>query len=543
MILKGIYIKPFLNPMKKISLLVIALSFSTCLCAQGIVREYKIEKQYLNFPIYMQQERQMVQFVQQRDTLTYAVIRVADKAPDYWVFKDVSAYHGKKLKLVFTRPVAGIDMIYQSDRFAGADSLYAETNRPQFHFSSRKGWNNDPNGLVYHDGEYHLFYQHNPYEIHWQNMHWGHAVSTDLLHWEELNDALYPDELGTMFSGSAVIDRDNTAGWGPNVMVAIYTAAGEKMTQNIAYSKDRGRTFTKYEGNPVLGPNRDPKVFWYEPSHQWVMALYEDNFIAIYNSKNLKDWVYKSKTKGFFECPELFELPVDGDQNKRKWVMYGASGTYMIGRFDGATFTPEHGKYYYSWGSQYAAQTYNNTPDGRRIQIGWGRIEQPGMPFNQMMLFPCELSLRSTTDGIRLFCEPVQEIEVLHDKSVFWEDLTTAEASDKLRTIKDDLLHIELDIEIIHGHTMEIWFRGHRMLHYDGNFNRFNGAPYTSNEPGRFRFNIEMLIDKTSVESYIDKGRLFISEALQRPSPGKGLEIKGDVQIHSIYVSNLKSIW
>ena len=211
----------------------------------------------------MKQERQKVHFLIGKDTLTYSVIRIADKEPEYWVFKDVSAYKGKKLILTFTDKVAGLDKIYQSDRFAGEDSVYKENNRPQVHFTSRRGWKNDPNGLVYHDGEYHLFYQHNPFEIHWENMHWGHAVSKDLLHWTELNDALYPDTLGTMFSGSAVIDKNNTSGWGKNAMVAFYTAAAKKMTQNVAYSTDKGRTFTKYQGNPILGPDRDPKVFWY----------------------------------------------------------------------------------------------------------------------------------------------------------------------------------------------------------------------------------------------------------------------------------------
>jgi sucrose-6-phosphate hydrolase SacC (GH32 family) len=421
--------------------------------------------------------------------------------------------------------------------------LYREQNRPQLHFTSRRGWNNDPNGLVYHAGEYHLFYQHNPYEIHWENMHWGHAVSKDLLHWEELNDALFPDSLGTMFSGSAVIDKSNTAGWGKNTMVALYTAAGKKMTQNIAYSQDKGRTFTKYGGNPILGPDRDPKVFWYEPTRTWVMVLYDDNFFSIYNSKDLKNWEYKSKVTGFYECPELFELPVDGNTNDRKWVMYGASGTYMIGTFDGERFHPENGKYFYAWGSQYAAQTYNDTPDGRRIQIGWGRIEQPGMPFNQMMLFPAELSLRTTRDGIRLFCEPIGEIEKLHSKEYRWENLTSGSLNEKLAEIDADLLHVRMDVELEKGLELEVSFRGNPLVQYDGNYNRFNGAPYVSVTPDSFRFNIELLVDRTSVEAWIGKGKLFLSEGLRKDNSAAGIRIKGDVKIHSIEVYEMRSIW
>ena len=315
---------------------------------------------------------------------------------------------------MFSRQVKGIDSIYQADRFAGEDSVYREPNRPQFHFTSRRGWNNDPNGLVYLDGEYHLFYQHNPFETQWENMHWGHAVSPDLLHWKELDDALFPDRLGTMFSGSAVVDRDNTAGWGRNALVAAYTAdkAGREV-QCIAYSNDKGRSFTKFEGNPVVGETRDPRVFWYEPNKEWVMALYKIAGISFFTSKDLKSWKEESHINGFYECPDIFALPVDGNPDKKLWVVHGGSGTYMVGDFDGRKFTPRYGKYRTTYGAYYAAQTYNDTPDGKRVQIGWGQIEHAGMPFNQMMLFPTELTLRTTNEGVRLFSEPIDAIRAL----------------------------------------------------------------------------------------------------------------------------------
>ncbi len=516
---------------------------SVNLLGQGVTKEFRIEKRYLNIPVDMQQDRQRIHLIVGRDTVTHSVVRIADGAPDYWVFKDVSAWKGKKMTLSFARNVQGIETIYQSDRFAGEDSVYQERNRPQVHFSSRRGWNNDPVGLVYHEGEYHLYYQHNPYENQWQNMHWGHAVSKDLLHWEELDNALYPDRFGTMFSGSAVIDKNNTAGWGKNTMVAFYTAAGKKMTQNIAYSRDNGRTFVKYKGNPILGPNRDPKVFWYEPTRTWIMLLYDDNFIAIYNSNDLKNWEYKSQVKGFYECPELFELPVDGDDGNTQWVMYGASGTYMTGTFDGEKFTPGYGKYFYSWGSQYAAQTYNDTPDGRRIQMVWGRIDHPGMSFNQMMLFPSELSLRTTREGVRLFCEPVREIEKLHKKTFRWQGISGKQANEHLRGIESDLLHLKMDVEIERGLKLDVYFGGNPIVQYDGNQNRFNGAPYTCDEPGNFRFNVEILLDRTSVEAWIGKGKLFIADGLTKRKLPEGIRIEGDVKFHSLEVMELKSIW
>jgi len=503
----------------------------------------RIEKQYLNLPVSGSTDREKMIFETAGKKELEFAIRLAPKNPGYWVFYDVTRFKGKTLRIIYNGDPSGLKTIYQDDKIAGQDSLYKEINRPQVHFTSRRGWNNDPIGLVWYNGEYHLYYQHNPFEINWENMHWGHAVSKDLVHWKELGIALSPDTLGTMFSGSAVIDKNNTAGWGKDALVAFYTAAGKKMTQNVAYSTDSGRSFTKFEGNPILGPDRDPKVFWYEPKQTWVMVLYNDNYNIIYNSKNLKKWEQKSIVPGFYECPEFFELPVDGNVNNKKWVMYGASGTYMTGSFDGERFNPEHGKYFYSWGSQYAAQTYNNIADGRRIQIGWGRIEHKGMPFNQMMLFPCELTLRTTPEGIRLFCEPARELEVLHDKKHSWNDLTGEEATQKLTEVKSDLLHIKMVAEIVHGLGLEVLFRGNPVVYFDGNYNRFNGAPYICDKTGIFRFNIEIILDRTSVEAYIGNGKLFISEGLKEKKSDDGLAFKGDLKINSLEVNELKSIW
>jgi fructan beta-fructosidase len=503
----------------------------------------RIEKRYLNLPVESKVDRQRVVFDAGDGDSTAAVIRIAQGKPDYWVYRDLTHLKGQTLTLRFTKPAAGIGQIHQADRFPGQDSLYREAKRPQVHFSPRRGWNNDPNGLVWKDGEYHMYFQHNPYERDWENMHWGHAISRDLLHWEELPEALFPDTLGTMFSGSAVVDSRNTAGWGKDALVAIYTAAGRRMTQNVAYSLDNGRTFTKYKGNPVLGPDRDPKVFWHEPTRTWVMVLYNENYVAIYNSTDLKQWAYKSRVKGFYECPELFELPVDGNPANRKWVMYAASGTYMIGRFDGAVFTPEKGKYPYQTGVMYAAQTFNHTPDGRRIQIGWGRIDAPGMPFTQLMLFPTVMSLRTTTEGVRLFCNPIPEIERLHTRHHALSGLGVAQANERLKDVKTDLVHAVMDLEIDRGLGLELFFQGNPILYYDGNYTKFNGFPYASETPDGFRFRIEMILDRTSVEGYVDGGRLLVAEALKAPKSNAGLELRGDLKVHRLDVYELKGIW
>ena len=277
--------------------------------------------------------------------------------------------------------------VHQDEKREGigsaVDNLYQETYRPQFHFSAKENWLNDPNGLVYYKDEYHLFFQHNPTGIDWGNMTWGHAVSTDLLHWKQLPNAIEPDDLGTIFSGSAVVDWNNTSGFQTGtekVLVAFYTSAGDyaaekkAFTQSIAYSNDRGRTWTKYEGNPVIGHieghNRDPKVIWHEPTQRWVMALYLDgNKFALLGSTNLKEWapLCEIEMPGVTECPDLFELPVDGNPENMKWVFWGGNGNYVIGSFDGTNFTKETEPLQSEWGRNgYAGQTWSDIPGGRR---------------------------------------------------------------------------------------------------------------------------------------------------------------------------------
>lgn len=539
--------------LKKV-LIVILFFIVKNIYSQGVDKQFHIDKDYINYPIQSDAKRQKMFLVSGDDTLFCSDIRIAENRTDYWVFTDVSVYKGQSLTLVFEKNSSGINEIYLSEKINGADSLYSETNRPQFHFTSRRGWNNDPNGLVYLNGEYHLYYQHNPYERNWGNMHWGHAVSKDLIHWEELNDALFPDKLGTMFSGSAIIDKNNTSGWGENVLVAAYTAAGEKQTQCIAYSIDNGRTFKKYDGNPVIDSKekwndnntRDPKVFWYEKNKEWVMVLFEAYGHSIYTSTNLKEWKYESFVKGFWECPELFELPVDGNKDNTKWVLYGASGTYMIGSFDGREFIPEGGKYRTTFGNQYAAQTYNNIPDGRRIQIGWGTIEQNGMPFNQMMMFPTELSLSTTNEGVRLYSKPVEEVNKLYQKEYSWENLTLKEANEKLKEVKSDLLHIKLKVKIPRGIWYNLNFKGNKIVTFEGNYDLMNKYQYIQDFPGKYDFEVEVLIDRTSIEVYFDNGKMVTVSPFQEPKSNEGLVLKAahnELIIHSLKVYELNSIW
>lgn len=519
----------------------------------------KVTKKYLNIPVSHAIEREIMEITVDGQKERSFEIRLAPENPDYWVFCDISAFNGKTITISFPSPNKGLSQIYQSDEIAGKDSLYMEKNRPQFHFSSRRGWNNDPNGLIYYQGEYHLFYQHNPYEREWGNMHWGHAVSKDLIHWEELPIALYPDQHGTMFSGSTVMDYHNSAGFNKGnepAMIALYTADNaDRQIQCLAYSLDKGRTWTKYAHNPVIDSKekwnskdtRDPKVFWYEPGNKWVMVLNERDGHSIYNSTNLKEWAFKSHITGFWECPELFELHVDNDASNTKWVMYGASGTYMIGNFNGKEFIPESGKHYYTSGSGYAGQTFNNIPesDGRRIQISWGRIPSGDMPFNMLMLLPTELTLHTTKAGVRLFSYPVEEVNRLVDKSKEWQNLNAAEANKALNEFADEsLLHIRVTLSLSHATSAGLDFKGQNLLNYDMNFNIVNGVFYSPEDMTSMEISADIFIDKTSVEIFIDNGAYSCSFERKPTDPEKGFNFWGNnISIKKLELSTLRSIW
>ena len=519
----------------------------------------KIHKRYLNFPVSQRVDRKNMTWSLGGKAERNFKIRLAAE-PEYWVFTDMSAYQGKTIEISYEGAAEGLSKIYQADQIAGQDSLYQEKNRPQFHFSARRGWINDPNGLVFYEGEYHLFYQHNPYEREWENMSWGHAVSKDLMHWEELPVALHPDALGTMFSGSIVIDYENTSGFGKPgkpAMVAAYTADNpDREIQCIAYSLDKGRTWTKYGKNPVIDSKekwnskdtRDPRVFWYQPGKHWVMVLHERDGHSIYTSADLKAWQYESHVTGFWECPDLFELPVDGNPAQKKWVMYGASNTYMIGTFDGKTFKPESGKHYFSSGSIYAAQTYSNIPesDGRRIQLGWGRVQQPGMPFNNMMLLPTELSLRNTKNGPRLYSVPVKESEPLFSPVAKWEGLTAAEANDKLKAFYDaDKLRIKTTIKLSHATEAGFNLFAQRLLGYDMNFNLVNGVFYSPEDMTSMEISADIYIDRTSIEVFIDGGAY--SYAMERKpdhNNTEGFHFWGNqIEVKQLEVYAAGSIW
>jgi fructan beta-fructosidase len=495
----------------------------------------------------------------------------------------------------------GLDRVFADVKFPGQDTVYMERDRPQVHFSARRGWLNDPNGLVYDDTEYHLYFQHNPYGWAWGNMHWGHAVSNDLVHWKELPEAIYPvvaantagSRPDAAFSGSAFTDPKNTGGFRKNnvdPLLAMYTSTGRGECLKISY--DKGRTFIDYEGNPILKHNgRDPKVFWYEKGNHWVMVVWdagvpkkmgsEEVLVrqhSIYTSNDLKTWTYQSGVEGFFECPELFELPVEGESNTSKWIMYDAHGRYVVGGFDGKKFNVEQSfrQFAYGGGYFYASQTFNNLP-GRRVQIGWGRnITQPGMPFNQAMLFPSDLRLKRVDGALVLCPTPIDAIKDLHGKSQVIENkIVTTEAPVSIPVDPKSPIHVIAEFE--RGNApITLSVLGYE-FRYDNEW-EFSTTPLpqkdaqatvpagpfaapTASSPVRYvskgdKLKIEVIADKNILEVFINNGELYyvmefngnktgkIEASIKATRSGGGQQAPArKFIVNKLEVHELNSIW
>ncbi|HLN74662.1 MAG TPA: glycoside hydrolase family 32 protein [Prolixibacteraceae bacterium] len=454
---------------------------------------------------------------------------------------------------------------------------YDELLRPQYHFTPEKNWMNDPNGLVYYKGEYHLFYQHNPFGNEWGFMHWGHAISTDLVHWQQMPIALTPDndskdkDQCTAYSGSGLVDENNVTGLQKGeekTILLFYTS--KNCGQRLAYSNDKGRTWIKYDKNPIIAfdPNddaRDPKVIWHEPSQQYVMALYRrpDNDdkqkgVSFYTSKNLLNWQLKSHIIGFFECPDLVQLPVDRKQDDKRWVLFDGDGSYVIGQFNGEKFTPETAKMWSDYGKNYyATQTWSNIPssDGRTIQIAWMKGGQyPDMPFNGQMTFPCELSLKKYIEGVKLIRKPIKEIELLHGKGQVWEDknLIPGIAKNLLHGIKGDCFHIIGDFNIKSADNFGFIVRldkdknGAEILYNVKTHILTCLGQSTALEPVDGKIKLEVLLDRSSLELFANDGKVVMSSNYVADAKADALYLfnnGGELQVNKLEVYPVKSIW
>ena len=456
----------------------------------------------------------------------------------------------------------------------GDKKYYDEKYRPQYHFTPEKNWMNDPNGLVYYGGEYHLFYQYNPNGTEWGFMHWGHAVSKDLVHWEHLPIAITPDDDSTdksrctAYSGSAIVDENNTAGLqqGSEKTLLIYYTSWE-CGQRLAYSNDKGRTWKKYSKNPLIpaakDDARDPKVFFHKPSGNWIMVLYRkpDNVdanqgISIFTSKDLVIWELQSHVVGFYECPDLIQLPLDGDKGNQKWVILAGSGEYKVGSFDGKVFTPEsplkvldHGKNFY------ATQTWSNHPSGKIVQLAWMRGgEYPEMPFNGQMTFPCELSLRTTKSGITLCKKPIEALSLLHEKGLVKKkkNIIPGLKGNLLSGISGGSIHLKAKLNpstsdgfgfIVRNGKKEIgteirYDTAKKMLELMGS--------RAVVEPKEGIVELEILIDRSSIEIFANGGEVVFSTCFTPVENDQELTFwtqGGEVMVEEMEAYELNSAW
>ncbi|WP_367873628.1 glycoside hydrolase family 32 protein [Luteolibacter sp. Populi] len=533
-------------------------------------KEFAIAGRYLVWPVTRdttQKRRFFFNVDGQEQPLFYADICLSNN-PDFWVFTDLANYQGRKITVTGSIPGLLADAwekVKISPTYPGEDEIYREALRPQYHFTSRRGWLNDPNGLVWKDGTWHLFYQHNPYNHNWDNMSWGHATSSDLFHWKEGPNGLLPDAEGYMYSGSGVVAPKGSTGLPVKgeALVFAYTAngnhsyePGRKVVQSIAFSEDGGKTFTKFAGNPVLphveAENRDPKIFWHAPSKHWVMPLYYDRSdYGIYTSPDLVKWEktgdYKIPTDG--ECPDLFELPVDGDAKNTRWIVWGAQGKYMLGSFDGRVFKAESGPHQHYFGAAYAGQTYDNAPDGRRVHIGWMRDGGPGLqgaPFNLQMTLPMDFTLHRQGDGIRLRAEPSKEVEGLRADTKEWKDFTfEAGQTDPLSGFKGGQYEIEAVIDVASSTAAELGFRSfddHPVI-WKAADKTLSGA-HGPQAPIDGKLKIRIFADTVSLEAFVNG--TYTSRYIRQIPGTKPVRIVangGSIKFDSLKVHTLKSAW
>ena len=576
---------------------------------------------YLLLPIQEEKDEAQVILSTGDKEDTWMDVRLAQNGVDYFVpFSLEKNAAGKSVKgnvatvkiLGLKKDALAVNLMKLSNTF---DTTNTDYYRPSYHFTPLYGWMNDPNGMVYKDGEYHLYFQYNPYGSKWGNMHWGHAVSKDLVHWEHLDPAIARDPVGHIFSGSSVIDKKNTAGFGKNAIIAIYTnnSVNHDEVQCLAYSNDNGRTFTKYEGNPVLTPFdglkdfRDPKVFWYEKGKCWYMIVSADKEMRLYKSKNLKKWNYVSAFgKGIgqqpcqYECPDFFQLPVNGDKKKMKWVMtmninpgcwFGGSATeYFVGDFDGKKFTcPDANEVkWLDWGKDhYATVTFSNTGD-RVLGITWMSNWQYAnlTPFKQNRGangLPRELKLYEKNGKYYISENVAPEVYALRKETKDLADASVADAKD-LKGVAANMegaFEIEADvtpdangiagIEISNNkrertliyfdmkqgkvvmdrtesgltdfgkqavpHDIELAWDKQRAaegkepariansINYKNDFALATWAPLSLCENGKKTYHVDIFVDKSSVELFVDGGRIAMTNLVFPVAPYENVKL------------------
>ena len=595
---------------KTVTILLFVMTMSVFLQAADIVineQEIEVKGKYLLLPINKKTSPcafrgEATTMQQQLDVFVDGVLvhspslDLAHQENDiaFWGQLDMSEYIGKKARLrmrvlnqkakrAIPADTKALAMIDTGDQPRGVDPLYQESLRPQLRFSQMRGWNNDTNGMLYYDGEYHLFWQANPVGLEHANMYWGHAVSTDLVHWKEFPEALRPYAqseknihhamaVGRCHSGGGAVDFNNMGGWqtgNDKVLLLTFTDTGKKsgrqrdlpgFTESIAYSQDKGRSWKIWEGNPIIRHvGHDPKLFWYEKDKLWSIAVYDEDKsgrgIAFYKSTDLKNWERTGKLGGFFECPEIFHAPVMGADGKQRWVMFGADGQYVVGDFNGNVVVPEHeGKHHVIYGSVYAGQCFSNAPDGRVIYMGWARgLQLPKMPFNQGFTLPIEFTLHETPGSVRLRGYPVKEFNSLRSRELFAVSNKQLAIGETIRFETDEqLADIVLTVTPAPEAEKLVLTFGDVEVGYDFKTGKTLGLPMKKGKGKQFemapvqlkdgKLQIRLVVDRPMCEVFYNTGEVY---ALVPKNGGRigelSLETTGTVDEFKVY--GMKSIW
>ncbi|MDE1171465.1 MAG: glycoside hydrolase family 32 protein [Verrucomicrobium sp.] len=528
-------------------------------------RDLRVEHDWLRIPVKNGARHTLMRLSREGELLREFEVELADGAkPDFWVYENVAPFRGQTLRLErdWQPPRGdGLAAVEQVDAWP-EPGLYREKYRPQFHYTSRRGRQLDPVGLVYANGEFHIFCEHFSYGLKRTAIRsWGHAVSKDLLHWTELPDAVYTDRYGTVYSGSAVADVNDTAGLatGPDKVIAcFYTSAsgmnpasyGQLTSQSMCYSPDNGKTWIKHPKNPVVpnvyGGNRDPKVIWHEPSKSWIMALFlKPGVYTLLRSPNLTEWTRLSDISlpGVIENPDLFQLPVDGDPQETRWV-FCANGNYYVGQFDGKAFIPEGPVWSTPWEGVYAQQTFSNF-SGRHVQLGYlqgGKF--PDMPFTQQMTVPREITLARGPSGPEVRIQPVPELELLRGPTHVWAAGGAAPGSNFLEGFTAELLDLELTLDPGEAKKIVLTVHG-QPITYDAAAHTLSAfgrtAPYPAGQP----LSLRVLVDRASIEIFGAAGRTLLAAPYLIDPSQIGLSLQADhkINVREAKAWSLASIW
>lgn len=518
--------------------------------------ELRCHQKYLLLPISFYAKEKRLCFYHDGVLVYDLMVKLDQETPDFLLPINIQRFQGQTLHL----SCEGMTL-----DFTCADSFpdpYAGKYRPLAHFTAQRGWLNDPNGLVWMNGQYWMFFQHNPAGTTWENCHWGLAVSPDLMHWQEQDIALYPDSEGTIFSGSGILDSRHVSGLGDgkqSTMLCFYTSAGDTSllsrgkpyTQCLAFSTDGGHTLQRYAGNPVLPQlawgNRDPKIVYDPASDRYVMALYlEGHDFALFRSDDLLHWseLQRLTLEEDAECPDFYPLPVDGDPTHTRWVFSAASDRYLIGRFDGQRFTPETPLLRLNWGNAfYAAQSWSHAPQDRRIRTAFFSITLPGMPFGSCMAIPQEMSLRTVNGAIRLCAQPVPELANLATSSVCLQDVSLSAGQPFQQSVSSRCCDITLRLSAAVSFTLQLWgltLTHHAPEHVLRCLDR--EAPVQGMDG---ILTLRIILDTLTAEIFADDGSVFLGLTYVQDANWKQLTLTTDAPatVTQLQITQLHPFW